>query len=142
MARRVLKKSKNISKHIKTGGKKIKKTADQKIIESIERSGVTFSVEGKLSKVVPIVQPKKKRNAEQIEVEEIDISSFNQMVKTGNKNKEKKISIDERTIMEGLIKKHGTNFLKMKMDHKVNKFQWNETQIKKVHELYMKEYNV
>ena len=54
--------------------------------------------------------------------------------------KKLKLTPDEKLVIEKLEKKYKGNFKKMFKDIKVNKFQWNESQIEKIHQKYLKLY--
>lgn len=51
-----------------------------------------------------------------------------------------KITEDEALIIEKLVKKYGDNWERMKMDIKINYLQWNENQIKKKHDAYLRKF--
>lgn len=54
--------------------------------------------------------------------------------------KKAKLTIDEKQIMEMLVAKYNDNFSKMFKDIKINKWQWNKNQLKKLYERYLEAY--
>ena len=51
-----------------------------------------------------------------------------------------KITEDEAKIIEKLVKKYGENWERMKWDIKINKLQWNENQIQKKYDNYIRKF--
>jgi len=147
MKRKAIKKMKNISQHIKQRRKKTtnKKApapkneplwnSDLDLKGNFKNLHLTYDLNkiDKLSNkhLTDIVGP--------IEVEEEYTLAEIQQINEGNYTEPKgKITQDEGFLVKNLYKKHGENFEKMEMDHKVNKMQWNAHQAKKKFDAYKK----
>eukprot|EP00761_Pharyngomonas_kirbyi_P003922 gb/GECH01003926.1/.p1 GENE.gb/GECH01003926.1/~~gb/GECH01003926.1/.p1 ORF type:complete len:267 (+),score=91.29 gb/GECH01003926.1/:1-801(+) len=78
-------------------------------------------------------KPSNQRNAPKVQ-------DFNLNFRTEQEEPYAKAYISEmqRNIVDRLHEKHGTNYRAMSLDHKINKWQWNPTQIKRLTERYQR----
>lgn len=155
MARRRIQKRKNISKRIKTGNKKslvsrkklqIPNTPlwDKNLTfdDNIQNIGIMTNINEEIDKAT---KEKVDKDGNVMVTEEISLANLNKgkillepLVEF--QPKKVKLNLDEKMIIERLEKKYSSNFEKMFKDIKLNKFQWNVAQIKRIHGKYLKLY--
>lgn len=151
--RRKNQRRKIISKRIKTGNKKSLVSRKKKQIpeteiwdknlgfeENYKKIGIMTNINKEIDKVM------EESKGGKIEVdEEVDVGDLNvgklvlEPVDKFHENK-LKMNLDEKFAIEKLVKRYKEDFNKMVKDIKINKFQWNMTQLKKVYNKYIKIY--
>lgn len=159
MARRRIQKRKNISKRIKTRNKKslISKKKLQipqtnlwdkglSFEENFKNIGIMTNINKAIDKAMNLNRSGPKITTENdVDVnEEISINNLDQgkivLEPVEFHQKKLKMSIDDKHVIEKLVAKYKDDFKKMFKDIKINKFQWNPTQIKKAYDKYIKIY--
>ena len=153
MARHRIQKRKNISKRIKTGNKKSLVSRKKLQIpntplwdktmtfdNNLKNIGIFTDINKEIDKAMNLAD--KNKNVEVSE--EISLNNLQQgkivLEPIEYQPKKLKLTPDEKLVIEKLEKKYKGNFKKMFKDIKVNKFQWNESQIEKIHQKYLKLY--
>ncbi len=151
MRRKGLRRKKNISKRILKGNKKrqvIKKNQGAKsdmwneamsFKDNFKEMGIMININKEIDKAVINNQDNQTLRVE----EEVDIN----MLRKGTvrldevKPRKRLMNIDDKWIIEGFLTKYTEDDIgKMFKDLKLNKFQWNKTQIKKKLEDYKLNY--
>ena len=148
MRRKGLKRRKNISKRILKGNKKrqvIKKNQGPKsdmwndgmsFKDNFKEMGIMININKEIDKEIKKNEGNSK--IQQVE-EEVDINTLRKgTVKLDEvKPRKRLMNIDDKWVIEGFLSKYAEDEIgKMFKDMKLNKFQWNKTQIKKKMEEY------
>lgn len=151
MRRKVIKKNRASNKSIKTGRRRKSKTAKPKEEPlwdtSLDAKGnfKNLNLTYDLNKIDKLSNKKIKQQQFDgegtLEVEEeYDLDQIQKLNEGTFEESKPKITQDEGFYVKNLYKKYGENFDKMVMDHKVNKMQWTETQIRKKFNAYRRKF--
>lgn len=128
------KKPKNNSKRLKTSHKKAlvkRKTAYTHVDRKL--ANVNEFIDASLAKVAQTPADA----APKIELETMSFDELKKLlVGPAVRKRTTKLSVDDASYLEVLLKKWGTNYERMAKDAKLNRMQWTALQIAKKHEAY------
>jgi hypothetical protein len=150
MRKKAIKKQKNISKHIKQRRRKIKRktpapkneplwSSDLNIKENFKNLNLTYDL-NKIPKISNKIFEKVVGEGTVEVEEEYSLDQIKQLNEGTFSESKAKITQDEGFWVKNLYRKYGENYSKMVMDHKVNKMQWNETQLRKKFDAYRRKF--
>lgn len=135
--KKTVKRNKSITKHIKSRNKKIIQTQrmqnkiegwdkQQSFSDNLKRLGINnMDVNGNIKQMS---KEEKEQPMPVIEAEEMTLEQIRKLNSNPNKKDKVKLTVDEEWAIEGLVKKHKTDWNGMKFDHKTNTFQWTAVQ--------------
>jgi hypothetical protein len=124
------KKAKNNSQLLKTGKKRPignKKTAKVRVDPLIAN----------INKAITQDIAKQPQEQAKIEPESISFDELKKMLDGPSQQKKPaKLTVEDASYLEGLLKRWGTNYDRMAKDVRLNRMQWTPRQIEKKHEAY------
>lgn len=126
------KKAKNNSRRLKTSHKKA----------LIKRKVVNCRVDPQMANVnkfisQTIAHPTDTQEHPKLELESITFDELRKLIdKPSDKKRYAKLTVEDESYLEGLLKKWGNNYERMAKDIKLNRMQWTAKQIEKKHEAY------